>query len=229
VRRAHLRALEYGRFDAGIYSWWGQGHSTDARFQGMLAETRASASPLKWALYHEREGNGPNPTVEQIGSDLDYIRANYVLDPSYLTVEGRPVLFVYADGTDNCVMADRWAQANTPSRDFYVVLKVFSGYRSCLEQPDAWHQYAPSLRSDRQRGHAFVISPEFDLTGPEPERLPRDLVAFEQAAAEMVASGEPWQLVTTFNEWGENSAVESAEEWSSASGQGQFLDVLAGL
>jgi hypothetical protein len=55
------------------------------------------------------------------------------------------------------------------------------------------------------------------------------LTAFQQAAANMVASGEPWQLVTTFNEWGENSATESAAEWASPSGYGQYLDALAAL
>ena len=38
----------------------------------------------------------------------------------------------------------------------------------------------------------------------------------------MVASGEPWQLVTTLNEWGENSAIEPAQEWGST-----YVEVLA--
>ena len=42
----------------------------------------------------------------------------------------------------------------------------------------------------------------------------------------MVASGAQWQLVTSFNEWGEGTAVESATEWSSPSGQGAYLDAL---
>jgi hypothetical protein len=42
----------------------------------------------------------------------------------------------------------------------------------------------------------------------------------------MIASGAPFQLVTTFNEWGEGTAVESAREWSSASGYGTYLDIL---
>ena len=42
----------------------------------------------------------------------------------------------------------------------------------------------------------------------------------------MVASLEKWQLVTTFNEWGEGTSVESAQEWGSTSGYGQYLDVL---
>ena len=42
----------------------------------------------------------------------------------------------------------------------------------------------------------------------------------------MVASNKSWQLITTFNEWGEGTAVESANEWQSASGFGSYLDAL---
>jgi hypothetical protein len=228
VRLSHLRSLEYAKFEAGIYSWWGQGHYTDQRFSGMLAAANARHSPIKWAVYHEREGT-TDPTADAIGSDLDYIKSHYAADPSYLKVGGKPVIFVYAGGSDACPMADRWVQANTAQRDFYVVLKVFAGYRTCTRQPQSWHQYAPSSRSDRQAGYSYAIAPEFDLTGPEHERLPRDLTAFRDAATNMVASNEPWQLVISFNEWGENTATESADEWSSASGYGQYLDALAGL
>ena len=113
------------------------------------------------------------------------------------------------------------------------MLKVFAGYRTCTSQPQSWHQYAPSSRTDHQRGYSFAISPGFHRTGDPPDsgrpNLPRDLAAFQQAAADMVASGEPWQLVISFNEWGENTATESADEWASTSGYGQYLDALAGL
>jgi hypothetical protein len=42
----------------------------------------------------------------------------------------------------------------------------------------------------------------------------------------MIASAAPFQLVTSFNEWGEGTAVESAQEWASASGYGAYLDAL---
>ena len=42
----------------------------------------------------------------------------------------------------------------------------------------------------------------------------------------MVGSGAQFQLVTTFNEWGEGTAVESAGEWASDSGFGVYLDIL---
>jgi hypothetical protein len=42
----------------------------------------------------------------------------------------------------------------------------------------------------------------------------------------MVASRARFQLVTTFNEWGEGTAVESARQWQSGSGFGSYLDTL---
>src|SRR3954447_6156920 len=226
TRDAHLRALDYAGFDAGIYSWWGRDSEQDARFAGMLARTRATGSPPRWALYYELEGNGPDPSVAQIAADLDHIRSRYTTDPAYLRIDGKAVIFVYADPGDGCGMVDRWHQADSPRRDFYVVLKVFDGYLACPGQPDGWHQYAPAVRADRQPSYSYSISPGFALTGPDPARLARDIAAFRHAVRDMVDSGEPWQLVTTFNEWGENSAVESAQDWSSPSGFGQYLDAL---
>lgn len=37
------------------------------------------------------------------------------------------------------------------------------------------------------------------------------------------------QLVTTFNEFGEGTAVESSREWATRSGYGAYLDVLHGV
>ena len=42
----------------------------------------------------------------------------------------------------------------------------------------------------------------------------------------MATSGARLQLIVSFNEWGEGSSVESADEWASPSGFGQYLDVL---
>ena len=42
----------------------------------------------------------------------------------------------------------------------------------------------------------------------------------------MIRSRARWQLVTTFNEWPEGTAVESAREWATPSGKGAYLDAL---
>ena len=101
--------MRYAGMEAGIASWWGQGSATDSRVPLLLQG--ASGTPFRWSLYYEREGSA-DPTVAQLSSDLGYIAANYGADPSYLRVDGKPVIFVYADGADACGMADRWTQAN---------------------------------------------------------------------------------------------------------------------
>jgi hypothetical protein len=222
--RDHIRAMQYANIRAGIASWWGQGSATDGRIQMLLQAARLTG--FEWALYYEPEGQR-DPPASQIMADLKYIRARYSQQPGYLRVGGRPVLFVYSAGADGCDMATRWKQANTVG--FYIVLKVFAGYHACGSQPDSWHQYAPAGSEDSQPGFSFTISPAFwKATEPAP-RLARLPSRWSKSVAAMVASNAPWQLITTFNEWGEGTSVESAAEWKSASGYGAYLDVLHGV
>jgi hypothetical protein len=220
----HLEMLRYARVQVAISSWWGQGHYTDQRLPELLAATRAAGSPLRWAVYYEKEGFG-DPTVAQLAADLAYLRDRYAADPAYLRVGGRFVVFAYGDAGDGCAMADRWRQANA-GIGAHLVLKVVTGHRSCAAQPDGWHQYAPAKRTDSQRGESFAVSPGFWLATDTSPRLPRDITCFRRGVRDMVASGAPWQLVTTFDEWGEGTAVEPAQEWASTSGYGAYLDAL---
>jgi hypothetical protein len=229
IAQKHIAAMQYAHIQAGIASWWGQGSDTDANIPVLLSAARGTG--FKWALYYEAEGNSipgvvgsPNPTVAQISSDLSYIRTRYAGDPSYLYVNGKPVVFVYGDPGDSCATADRWKQANTFG--FYIQLKVFSGYQGCASQPENWHQYGPASATDAQSGHSFSVSPGFFKADESAPRLARDPATFSHSVQMMVASAAPWQLVTTFNEWGEGTAVESASEWASASGYGTYLDTL---
>jgi hypothetical protein len=213
----HIDAMQAAGLDAGIASWWGQGTKTDQRIPLLLSA--AAPTSFRWALYYEQEGSG-DPTVNQIESDLSYIDANYGHAPGFLRVAGRPVLFVYASGPDGCAMADRWAAANA-DHAFYVVLKVFSGYRTCASQPDSWHQYGPAAATDNQSGYSFTISPGFWKAGEATPRLTRDPARWATNVQQMIASNAPWQLVTTFNEWGEGTAVESSTEFGAT-----YLDTL---
>jgi hypothetical protein len=216
----HLDMMQYAGIQAGIASWWGQGSTTDVKIPGLLTAT--SGTHFRWALYYENESTG-DPSASQIQNDLTYIRDHYGSDPSFLRVNGKFVVFVYAAGNDGCGMADRWKQGNTVGA--YVVLKVFSGYLTCASQPDSWHQYSPAVAADRQGNYSYAISPGFWQKGLT-VRLARDVARWTQNVKDMVASGTNWQLVTTFSEWGEGTAVEPAAEWASASGYGQYLDVL---
>lgn len=224
----HIRALEYGRFDAGIASWWGQRSKTDTRFPLLLE--RAEGHSLRWTIYHEQEGSS-HPTVAEIRSDLDHIRSRYASHRNYLKIGGRFVVFVYsADDGASCDVATRWRQANDRG-DAYIVLKQVGGYADCQDQPDGWHQYGPA--NDVQttwdaagRLHSFNISPGFWNAQEGTPRLERDLARWQRNIRDMVQSGARWQLVTSLNEYGEGTSVESAAEWATASGHGAYLDAL---
>ena len=222
VIKQHIAAMQYGNIQAGIASWWGQGHHTDNDFSVIMKTTDGTG--FKWAIYHEQEGQRDLSTTE-IRSDLTYIRDKYASDPDYLRVNGKFVVFVYNADDSSCEVADRWVPV---ARELgaYVVLKVFSGYRNCANQPDSWHQYSPAVATDQQRGYSYAISPGFWHVQESQPRLSRDLSRWQQNIRDMVASGEPWQLITTFNEWGEGTSVESADEWQTSSGYGAYLDAL---
>jgi Glycosyl hydrolase family 99 len=220
ILKQHIAMMQYGNIQAGIASWWGQGSQTDSKISGLLSA--AAGTNFRWALYYENESQG-DPSVGQIQNDLAYILNHYGQDPSFLRVNGKFVVFVYADVPDACGMADRWKQADTVGA--YIVLKVFPGYAKCTSQPDSWHQYSPAAAADQQGSYSYSISPGFWLKGT-PERLARDLNRWTQNVRDMVASGANWQLITTFSEWGEGTIVEPATQWGSVSGYGQYLDVL---
>jgi hypothetical protein len=221
VIRQQIAAMQYGNIQSGIASWWGQGSRTDLGVRTLLADTAGSG--FRWAVYYEPEGQG-DPSVSQLRSDLAYLKSQYGSDPGYLSLDGHFVVFVYAQGADGCNMADRWRQANTVGA--YVVLKVFEGFAGCASQPDGWHQYDPAVPADSQVGHSFSISPGFFKANQPAPVLARDPTRWAQDVRQMAASRAPFQLVTTFNEWGEGTAVESAVEWATASGYGAYLDAL---
>jgi hypothetical protein len=188
VTKQHIAAMQYGGIQAGIASWWGQGSRTDTRIPGLLQA--AAGTNFRWSIYHETESQG-DPSVDQLKSDLTYMRDKYGNDPSFLRVNGRFVVFVNADGNDACGMADRWKQANTVGA--YIVLKVFPGYRECPSQPDSWHQYSPAVATDHQKGYSYAIAPGFWKKGDAFAWLVTN--RWYLNVRDMVASGAPWQLV----------------------------------
>ncbi len=218
--KQQISAMLYGNIEAGIASWWGQGSPTDKRMSALLSA--AAGTLFKWGVYYEPEGVG-NPDVSTLKADLIYLRDKYSNDPAYLRVDNRFVVFVYEDPNDGCAIVDRWHQANTVNA--YIVLKVFPGYQSCANQPDGWHQYSPAKAAVSVGQYSYTISPGFWKAGENPQ-LARKVATWQQDISNMVASGANFQLITSFNEWGEGTAVESADQWATSSGYGAYLDAL---
>jgi hypothetical protein len=222
VARSHVRQLQHARVEAAIASWWGPGTHFESFRLPLLLNTSAALGSLKWAVYHEQEGS-TDPPVAALQRDLAYLASRYTRHSAYARVNGRPVIFVYNANDSICEVADRWKQA---AAGWYVVLKVFPGYTACANQPDAWHQYAPAQPASVHLPHSYNISPGFWRADEPAPRLARDPARWRQNVQAMVASRARWQLVTSFNEWGEGTAVENAQEWRSGSGYGVYIDAL---
>lgn len=214
----HIAQLESAGFDVAILSWWGQTHHTNA--DSAVFINAANDNSVKAAFYYEKEGSA-NPTQSEITSDLNYLKNTYGNNASVAKINGRIVVFVYNADDTTCEVVDRWKAANTINA--YLVMKVFTGYASCTNQPDAWHQYGPASReSNFAADGSYSISPGFYKADEADPRLARNETEFATAVRNMVASNANWQLVISFNEWGEGTGVESTTQFGNT-----YLNILA--
>jgi len=237
----HINELEYGNVDVVIASWWGLDNDNrrprDWAIKKCMEETDQRAESgeidLKWAIYYELEASYNEP-MDTIRADLNYLMDRYVnAHECYAHIDGKPVVFVYTKGSEDNTeeFMKKWADA--VDGKWYYVLKVFGGYKDMKYQPSSWHQYGPSTRIHKHEDSArqlvsINISPGFKHADPNKttflERASEDL--WTDLVKEMVGSGVNWQLITSYNEWGEGTSVESALEWQTESGYGMYLDVL---
>lgn len=190
----------------------------------LMDETLAMNSLLKWSVYHEDELDH-NQSVAELEDDLEYLMDWYSWHPAWAHVDGLPVIFVYNEG--NCNVARRWSEASKGK--WYVVLKLFPGFQDCSYQPNSWHQYGVGKEDGtiHNVGHSFILSPGFWLADTDTPLVPRiGVPAFCQNTKRMVESNEPWQLIVSFNEAGEDTLVEPSPDWESTSGFGGYLDCL---
>lgn len=210
--------------EVAISSWFGQNTKQDVTLNNILNDFMARADNpypnLRWAIYYECEGitssqspscpsSTADPTVSQIVSDLNYIKSKYADSPYMLKVNGKPVIFVYG-ATEGTATSQKWKDANSQvGNSFYIVLKVYAGWESDPNQPDSWHQYAPSNGKGSHLPHSFFVSPGFWRDGAgDIVRLARDPSRFENDVKSMVASTATWRLTQTWNEWGEGTSIE---------------------
>lgn len=216
----HIKSMDYGRINVAIASWWGQGEqSEDTRIPLILDRIKALNSPLRMGIYFEKEGFG-DPSEAEIRSDLEYLK-RYAKRDEFAYRDGKPVLFVFNADDNGCHLAQKWMAA---AGDYWhLVLKVFQGWESCPRPTGGWHQYGGSERSMAFDGTVNISPGYWQANEPAP-RLVRSVDAFKAAVA--ASNGARWQLITSFSEWGEGTAIESANEWATPSGFGAYLDVL---
>lgn len=245
---AQVADMQYANCDVGIASWWGKGSFTD---QSMPTLTRAAnATAFHWAIYYEPSGQTQNISVTRIVSDVTYLRSHYGSGLLRVGANKAIVIFVYnaLDTTQalGCQTAANWASAKrrlaANGIAAYVDLKVFPGFSSCANQPDGWHQYGPATQlhdfSSAPGDGSMTLSPGYYKANELAPRLMRDIASFQGGLTTIASKHVPWELVTTYNEWGEGTAVEASSgcqarvtntsqcSWTSAGGHSTYTDVM---
>jgi hypothetical protein len=222
VLATHLTQARYAGLNAFISSYWVKDSPTARRLPLLL--DAASRQGFHITAYYEL-GSVPTQSSRYVLSQEFDSLYQLSAHPAWLRVTERPALFVYNVGPEgSCSTVSRLVAANQGR--FYLNLKVFPGYRECPKQPDSWHQYVPADSFDQQGSNSATVSPGFFKFNEPAPRLPRDMRRFNADLRRQVTSGARWQLVTSFNEWGEGTAVEPSQEWQSPSGYGTYLDAM---
>lgn len=242
---AQIADMEYGGITLGIASWFGQGTLTDRHWPALMQAARGTG--FTWAPYYE-PGLNDDLAPQQIADDLHYIETTYGGPGSALASlpgQGMPVFVYNADDTttaDGCLSVARWNQvqqimAQQFGEQIYVNLKVFSGFTTCpgVSGIEGWHQYGPDAGQNdfvkTPTDGGYTISPGFWKSAVPYGTgtfLARDLARWRASVAAMNASGAKWQLITTYNEWGEGTAIESSAGCRSPAPAGTLCDWSAG-
>ena len=223
--KRQIDEMRYAGMQAAIASWWGPvANTSDHAIKSIDTAVGvdlqvAHGTPFQWSLYFESGSPGlQDRSVGGLRNDMQYVKDHYAGDPNYLKVDGRPVIFVWPNAGDGCNMVQNWHDANV---GFYIVQKRFDGWQSCTGLADSWHEYSPNGYSAVLKPYSYAVSPGFNRYDSQGPFLARNTGQFDAAVAAMAAAPVQWKLVTTFNEWGEGTAVEPASEWGTT-----YLDIL---
>lgn len=170
---------------------------------------------IKVAVYYEVEGY-TNPTAAEIQVEFAYLARRYFRHPAYLHVDSLPVIFVYSPGEGSTMLA-RYSDATDGFTTAYINAIYTDG---ATPAPQGRHTFTADRTNEA--GNSYTICPGFWRIDEEDPRTSRDLTTWESNVASMVASGKDWQLIVSFNEWGEGSQIEPSTELGT-----DYLDALA--
>lgn len=173
---------------------------------------------IKVAVYYEVEGYA-NPTQAQIEAEFAYLATRYFDHPAYCYVGGLPVIFVYSPGEGSTMLA-RYSGATSGYTTAYINAIYNNG---STPTPQGRHTFTANA-TDSPTGNGYMICPGFWRIDEANPRLARNLSTWQSNIASMVASGKDWQLIISWNEWGEGSQVEPSDELGTG-----YLDALAAV
>ncbi|MDD5092839.1 MAG: endo-1,3-alpha-glucanase family glycosylhydrolase [Dehalococcoidia bacterium] len=220
--------------DGFLSSWWGPGDYTDENLEVLL--DRAERENFKVAAYFEtisgktQKGRDKNELIDW----LTYLLTKRAIHPAYERVDGRPLIVVWASGG---IELDTWKEVfwelRSKGLDAFFICMGF-GDAEQLEVFDGLHDYGLAATNTPEMGQAAKATRYYHLLQKDgkpklwaatvmsgyddrllPDRtgavLPRNEgETYRGMWANAVATDPDWIFITSWNEWWENTQIESS-------------------
>lgn len=220
IIKHQLNLMKNAGIEFIISSWWGQNSYEDQALKIINTFLQSTENPYKtirFCIYYEKEGFA-NVPINEINSDIDYIKSNFANSPYYLygtnidpSYPNNPVIFVYNADDITPSDAQKWKTIRD-NKSIYTVLKIFPNWQNYTNLGDSWHQYAPATAFEQAGSYSAYISPGFyKYHELSPRLLREDFVRFENNVISLKNANVPIKLIETYNEWGEGTGIEPAQ------------------
>lgn len=234
----HCRWASEAGLTGWIVSWWGHGSFEDRAMPRILDISRQFN--LGVTVYYETIPGQPK-TAENAVKDILRLLEKYANHPAWLTVNGKPVLFIYGRAVGE-IGVEAWAEVikkvNADHRGgaFFQgdrfsaeAAKVFDGLHTyntagqlrgkSLDEVKAWSAETyprwVKLARDAGRMSAITVIPGYDDTKIRKPGLKVERYDGQSYLAQWeaaIAAAPDWILITSWNEWHEGSEIEPSLE-----------------
>jgi hypothetical protein len=233
----HIRLAKSAGIDGFIVSWWGPNSQSDNNFRRILAW--AEKLDLKVTIYHENSEYFKRTRLSYL-RDIKYVLDTYSKSPAFLKLDGTPVIFTYTVSV--LPLEDYRSVKSELQQQGYIFvnigdtldpqyLDVFDGLHTYVV-PDssanltstydsaslATKSYSVIAGGQTRKIWAATICPGWDLRsipwGGPTLFGPREDAAYYNSTFKAAMASEPdWLLITSFNEWWENTEIEPSKTY----------------
>ncbi len=235
----HFRWAKKAGMTGFIVSWWRQGDFHDRAMPLILDAARKHG--MKITIYYETVPPPGHPRPEGAVNDLLYLLDKYGRHPAWLTVNHKPVFFIYGRALGE-IKLEGWRQVIAEVNRKYPGGAVFIGDRISQEAAqifDGIHTYnvtgqtkgmspeqlrnwarefyARTVKTAGSKIAAVTVIPGYDdrkLGRPEPRPITsrHNGATYRILWEEAIAARPDWILITSWNEWHEGSEIEPSSE-----------------
>jgi len=226
---AHIELAKASGIDGFICSWWGIDTFEDRSFKEILKV--AESEGFKVTIYYESVRDMGR---DQIVDELAYVVRSYSNEPSFLKIDGRPVIFLYAVSAydrDARFWQDvvKGVKGSTNSNPLYIADTFDMTYAAAF---DGFHTYNPIWMKEGEFNSTYVgqakaarvackiwaatVCPGYDdrkIRSPGTYVSGRDGAYYNLTWKSAICSDPDIVLICTWNEWHEGTNIEPSREF----------------